>query len=57
VNFMITKGFMAPIRAAKSVVRLGGGKQNIVVTATVTAALAFVLVRPVVQALVLGDPQ
>jgi hypothetical protein len=57
LKFLIRKGANAPIRAAKSVIRLGGGKQNIVVTATVTAALAFVLVRPVVQALMMSDPQ
>lgn len=41
-----------PIKATKALVELGGGKHNVAVTLTFTVALAFLLLRPMVQAVI-----
>ncbi len=55
LKFFIRKVPSASIKAAKSVIRRGGGKQNIAMTLTVTVALTFVLLRPMLQAVMIGD--
>jgi hypothetical protein len=52
LKFLVRKVVVAPFKAMKSAVELGGGKQNISTTLTVAAALSFVLFRPVLQAVV-----
>jgi hypothetical protein len=57
LKFLVRKVPSASIKAVKSVIRRGGGKQNIAMTLTVTAALTFVLLRPLVQAVFIGEHQ
>jgi hypothetical protein len=57
LKFLIHKVPSSCIKAVKSVIRQGGGKQNIAMTLTVTAALTFVLLRPLVQAVFIGEHQ
>jgi hypothetical protein len=57
LKFLIRNVPAASVKAAKSVIRRSGGKQNIVMTLTVAVALSFVLLRPMLQAVMIGDHQ
>jgi hypothetical protein len=52
LKFLVRKVAVAPFKAMKSAVELGGGKQNIAMTLTVATALSFVILRPVAQAVI-----
>lgn len=55
VPIAIRKVPTASIKAAKSVVRMGGGKQTVTVTLTVAAVLTIVLLRPMLQAVMMSE--
>jgi hypothetical protein len=57
LKFVIRNVPIVSVKAAKSVIRMGGGKQTVTMTLTVAAALTFVLLRPMVQAVMIGEHQ